>query len=115
MKLLTPLVAEISIKMHHRSNVPDCTRDVDQSVGTIEHCQCGLVPLHKPNLHVMLFPREQETRPAELLKFQDCQTMRLRHVYYRLIEYHLREDFRHAIEEVCDDPIEYLDQEWELL
>ena len=41
--------------------------------------------------------------------------MRLCHFYYDFVENLLRDEFCHAVEEVCDEPIEHLNQEWELL
>lgn len=111
------LLKELSAEHIRRSNgyVPHCSRYVYQCVGTIEQRQCSLMAMQEPLLHIMLSPRKEEFRPTELLVLQQCQSMSLRHLYYRFIEYQLRKNFRHAVECVRDGPIEHFNQKRELL
>ena len=88
---------------------------MDQSVGAVEDGQCGLVIAHEPHLHVVFPPGEEELEGSVLLEFQDLQTVVFGDLPYLLGEYLLGDDFRHAVEEVGNDPVEHLDEEGEFL
>ena len=89
--------------------------DVDESVGAVEDGQCRLMITHKPHLHVVFSPRKEELEWPVLFEFEHLQTMVFSHLPYLLGEYLSGDDFRHAVEEVGDDPVEHFDQEGKLL
>ncbi len=95
--------------------LPDCARNVHQGVSSVENRQSGLVPVHKPLLHVMLRPWEEKVQPAELFELQHSQAMIFRNLPDRFGEYLLRENLGHAVEQICDDPVEHFNQERKFL
>lgn len=94
---------------------PYCARYMDKRVGSVQHRQSILMALQEPVLHAVLFDREKKACPAELLKLQNCQAVRLSNFYYRFCKNNLRKHLCQAVEEVGDDPVEHLDQERKLL
>lgn len=66
-----------------RSNVvvpgdeADGAGDVDESVGSVEDGQSGLVAGHEPMLNAMFGKGEQETERAKLFEFEDGEAVGL--------------------------------------
>ena len=69
--------------------------------------------VHEPLLHIQLPPREQEPKSTVFLECQDSQAVISRNINDFGGENRRGHDFCEAIEDVGDDPVEHLDQEWE--
>ena len=93
----------------------NCTRDMDESIGSVENSQCGLVTGHEPMLDGMFGQGEEEANRAKLLELENGQAMGLGNSPDGLGEDLLGEDLGHAVEEVGDDPIEHFDEKREFL
>lgn len=71
--------------------------------------------VHKPLLHVMLLPGKEKAQPAELFELQHSQAMILRDLPDRFGEDLLRENLGRTVKQICDDPVEHLNQERKFL
>ena len=94
---------------HGSSHLPDGTRDMDQSVCSVEYRQSGLMVLHEPLLESMLRDREEEAQPAKLLKLQHGQAVVLCYFPYSSFGKNLlRNDLGQAVGKICYDPVKHL-------
>ena len=93
----------------------DSTRDMDESVGSVEDGQSGLVTGHEPVLDAVLGKGEEEAERAVLFEFEDGETVGFGDVPDGLGEDLLRKYFCQAVEEIGNYPVEHFNEKGEFL
>jgi len=104
------------MKRSGTEDIPNSSRNMDQSICTIQYRQESLVAVHEPLLDLDFTYWPQEAQPRELFEFQNCQPMVLCNFpELGFGENGLRRYSRSTIQSVGDDPIKHFYQKRKLL